>query len=143
MLEWEAIPKRNSSNLVGKAIRLLLHHPQLAITENSLKEIDDIDMPGIDFLLELLTFIEQKPNTNCASILEHWRDSKYEHRLKELATTENLLSTAEQYETEFRDVISKIKQLHQKQQRRIQSQNVGSRDELRSLRSDSAETTNK
>ncbi len=135
--------KRNSSNLVSEAIRFLLHHPQLATTENPLKEINDINMPGIEFLLELLTLIEQKPNINCASILEHWRDSKYEHRLKELATAENLLSTPEQYEKEFRDIICKIKQSQQQQRRRTQSQNVGSLDELRSLYSDSIKTPNK
>jgi DNA primase len=138
-----ATPKRNLSNLIGEAIHLLLHHPQLAITVNPLEKMNNIDMPGMDFLLELLTLIEQKPNINCAGILEHWRDSKYEYRLRELATTENLLSTAEQYETEFRDVISKIKQSHQKQQQRTQSQNVGSLDELRSLYSDGAEIPNK
>ena len=123
--------KQNPTNLVSEAIRLLLHQPQLAKIYNPMEKIKDIDLPGIDFLLELLNFISQKTNINCAGILEHWRDTKYEHRLRELATSEILLTTPEQYQNEFRDVIDKIIKSHRKQERQTQTQNIGSLDELR------------
>lgn len=123
--------KHNSINLVSEAIRLLLHQPQLAMTNNPMEKISDVDLPGIDFLLELLNFISQKTNINCAGILEHWRDTKYEQRLRELASSEILLTTPEQYENEFRDVIDKIIKSFKKQQSQSQTKNIGSLDELR------------
>ena len=49
-------------------------------------ELSGISVPGIDFLMQLVTLVHTNPAITCAGILEHWRGSRYEQRLKELAS---------------------------------------------------------
>ena len=69
-------------------IRCLLHQPALA---NELKSADILakfTSPGIIFLHELIEFIRSRPNITLAGILENWRDTKFEQRLRALAAEE-------------------------------------------------------
>lgn len=89
--------KRNS-NMQNKGIekiswliRSLLHKPELALDLESTEDLAKLSSPGITFLCELLEFIRSKPNINLASILENWRDTKFEKRLHELAREDELI----------------------------------------------------
>ncbi|MBM2830673.1 MAG: primase [Gammaproteobacteria bacterium] len=127
------IPKQGDSTLIGKAIRLLLQHPFLAQLDKARNEIADIDVPGVEFLQELLAFINSNPDTTCAGILEHWRNSNIERRLNELAAMENLLMERHEIEADFLDVIAKVRKNYQKKQRQARAQAVNNLEELRKL----------
>ena len=63
-----------------------LNRPQLAEQAEDASELRNSPVQGADFLVELLEFMRSNPGTSCAAILEHWRDSRFETRLAELAT---------------------------------------------------------
>jgi hypothetical protein len=67
--------------------------------------------------------------------LEHWRDSKYEKRLKELSIKDNLLIEPEAIKGEFLAIIVKIKHDYQKQLRNINLQklDIKNPEEARSI----------
>ena len=129
--------KQGHISPVSKAIRLLLQHPRAGLDQQIIGRLSGINDQGVDFLRELLHHIAGHPETTCAGILEHWRDTKYEHRLKELASMENPLAegTVEEIaiKNEFMGYISKIEEINLKRQREIQSQNIGNLDDFRRL----------
>ena len=127
------IPKSGPINLVNKAIRLLLLHPKIGLDQHIIQQLTGTNGQGIDFLLELLTFINNHPDTTCAGILEHWRNSKYEHRLNELAAMENLLTERHEIEAEFLGAISNIRKNYQGKQRQAQARTISNLEELRKL----------
>ena len=131
------VVKQGHTSLVSKAIRLLLQHPGIGRDQSLSGRLDGISDQGVGFLRELLHYIAGHPETTCAGILEHWRDTKYEHRLKELAAMENPLSEGAMEENavnnEFMGYISRIEDNFHKRQREIQSQNINSLDEFRQL----------
>ncbi len=69
-----------------KAIKLLLRKPQIAL-ENSLSErLCNIDFKGIKFLIDIVDYIQNNPETTYAGILEKYRDQeKIKNRLTQLA----------------------------------------------------------
>ena len=69
-------------------IRCLLHQPSLALDVESIESLKVFTSPGIVFLCELIEFIKSNPNITLASILENWRDTKFEPRLRALASDE-------------------------------------------------------
>ena len=75
--------------------------------------------PGALFLKEMVEFIHGRPNITCAAIIENWRDSKYEARLKELATKSDiLLSELEDLDRELLDAIERLRAKKRKQDRK-------------------------
>ena len=141
------VVKQGHASLVSKTISMLLQHPALGLDQAISGRLDGINDQGVDFLRELLQYIASHPETTCAGILEHWRDTKYELRLKELAMAENPLAEAASEEstikTEFMDYISKIVENSLKRQREIQSQNISSLDEFRQLYGQGSNTQKK
>jgi len=125
-------PGKRDITPVSQAIRLLLTDPSIAVA-GVRESLVDIDTPGAGFLRELLEYIENHPNIYIAHILEHWRGSKYEPRLKELAAMENPLNEREEIETEFAATIDKIRKTFHKEQRQKQARQVENLEELRRL----------
>jgi len=138
---------KGHTSLVSKAVSRLLQHPGFGLDPTLMERLDGIDDQGVDFLRELLHFISSHPDTTCAGILEHWRDTKYEQRLKELAVMENLLAEIAADEnaikTEFMDYISKIEENSLKRQREIQTQKISSLDDFRQLFGEGGNTQKK
>ncbi len=89
-------------------VRALLHQPELANTVDSVEALSEFHTPGIDFLCELIRFIQQHPQITTASILENWRDTKFERRLRELASEEATVNEIGVNDEEFRDSISRL-----------------------------------
>ena len=123
---------------VSKAIQLLLHQPQLGIDEEHLTRLRGIEDPGVEFLLELLEFCRSQKQVNTARILEHWRDSRYGKRLRELATQENPLIHDESvddeaFKSEFIDYISDIERAIHEEKRQMQRRNIKGWDDFRQL----------
>ena len=122
--------KKEIINHVTDAISYLLQNPELGkvIEPNTLS---DIEIHGVEFLRELLALVHKQPDISCAGILEHWRDSKYENRLKELSVKDNLLTEPDDINRAFLERIEKIKLDHKKQLRDKQLQGIQNKDDLR------------
>lgn len=114
--------KREGSH-ISKVISILLQYPQID-QKDYLEQLDNVEMPGIGFLRELMTFIKSRPEITCGGILEHWRDSKYSNRLTELASTDLLLSELPQLETELSNLIDRIINSHQTSLRNAQRKDL-------------------
>ena len=61
-------------NLLTQAITLVLHHPAAAGAIGDLGSLDDLDMPGVAVLKELLVHARAAAAPSTAMLLERWRD---------------------------------------------------------------------
>ena len=119
---------RQERKLLSQTIKLLLQEPNLALNIKRFEELKELEKEGTNFLLEMIKLIRQNPDINCARIIEHWRGTKYEERLMELAQSgqsryaadETVFQTREFLETEFFDAISQLIE-QQKSQRKVKS----------------------
>ncbi len=83
-----AVKKDQGVDTIRLLIRSLLHSPSFAETLDSTENLTVFSSPGITFLYNLIEFIKERPNIKTGNILENWRDTKFENRLKELAAEE-------------------------------------------------------
>jgi len=123
---------KEHNTLIASAISFLLQNPELGvdIEPNALNEIES---QGVKFLKELWTLIRKHPEISCAGILEHWRGSKYEKRLKELSIKDNLLTEPEDIQKKFLEIIEKIRLDDEQLSRDIRLQKIQNLDDLRKL----------
>jgi len=130
-----AIPRRQNTSLspVRRAIRLLINYPALALELDDASQLKTVDQHGIPFLVELMEFIRQRPKTTTANILEHWRDTKFEKHLKELASDEEMITEQEMFKLKFSEIITKILEDHHQAERLRRVQAAKDTNELRSL----------
>lgn len=124
--------KKEHSNLIADAISFLLQNPELGMTIEP-NALSDIETQGVEFLRELLALVHKQPKISCAGILEHWRDSKYENRLKELSIKDNLLTEPDELKIKFQEIIEKIARDYQQQLRDSLLQNIQNKDDLANL----------
>jgi DNA primase len=119
----EAAPGRQDRKLLPQIIKLLLQEPGLALKFSAVDELESMNLPGTDFLVELLRLIHNNPGITCARIIEHWRGTRYEQRLSELAPSGQSrysaddagLQTPEYLETEFSGAIQQLRNEARKQ----------------------------
>jgi len=123
---------KEHSTLIANAISFLLQNPELGMAIES-DALSDIETQGVEFLRELLALVHKQPDISCACILEHWRDSKYEERLKELSIKDNLLTEPEELKIKFLEIIEKIAHDYQQQLRDKRVQNIQNLDDLRNM----------
>jgi len=123
---------KEHSTLIANAISFLLQNPELGMAIES-DALSDIETQGVEFLRELLALVHKQPDISCAGILEHWRDSKYEERLKELSIKDNLLTEPEELKIKFLEIIEKIAHDYQQQLRDKRVQNIQNLDDLRNM----------
>jgi len=99
---------------VRQAIRLLLHKPTLVehIKEGAIPE--NLDLPGLSLLRQLVEFIGKNPHITCGAIVEHWREEEAGRHLGKLAT-QPMVIPDDGLEPEFCDVMSKLLSQHQEQ----------------------------
>jgi len=123
---------KEHNTLIASAISFLLQNPDLGvdIEPNALNEVES---QGVKFLKELWTLIRKHPEISCAGILEHWRGSKYEKRLKELSIKDNLLTEPEDIQKKFLEIIEKIRLDDEQLSRDIRLQKIQNLDDLRKL----------
>ena len=77
--------KGRSRTPVTILIELLLFRPGLASLIEEPADLKEIPHPGADFLREVVDLIHSRPDINCAGIIENWRGTKYEARLRQIA----------------------------------------------------------
>ena len=90
---------------VRKAITLLLHQPNAAkIWHEAGKNIDilkNIDLPGMELLLEVLETLKNSPNLSTSALIERWRETPSASHLSKLASEQPELDDSEALEIEF------------------------------------------
>ncbi len=81
-------PRRDlSRSPVRSAIRLLLEQPALGAGIASPYSFADLDLPGVELLVELLELTASNPHLSTGGLLEHWRGRPEETHLARLAST--------------------------------------------------------
>jgi DNA primase len=75
-------------SVVRQAIRILVHHPSIAVRAPGPEGLQGIDRPGIPLLIDLLTELQRQPCVNTAALLERWRERPDVEHLIKLAKTE-------------------------------------------------------
>lgn len=113
-------PRRDSSSrsLVRTAIRLLLEQPALGRDLHAPTELQDLDLPGVPLLLELLELARHSPQLTIGGVLEHWRGRPEEQHLARLAATPLAISE-EGYEPEFHGAVQRL--IEQRNSRRVEA----------------------
>ena len=114
---------RTERTLLAQIVKLLLRKPEIALKLPDQADLSALNLPGTDFLQELILFIHENPQATLARILEHWRGTKYAKRLSELAPKaespyekdEEIFHTDEYLETEFLDALQRLQELSRKQ----------------------------
>ena len=104
--------------LMSNIVSYLLNKPDLAHHVEDTGWLAEGGLQGADFLAELIEVIHNNPEIRCAGLLERWRDTRYEQRLKTLATPP---APAEietfDWETQFLDAMDRLRKLTEKKQR--------------------------
>jgi DNA primase len=96
------------------AIRLLLEQPELSERVNRPCGFEDLQLPGIPLLVELLEILWQHPHLSTGSILEHWRDRPEQRHLAKLATLP-LQVPEEGFSEEFCGAVQRLKERRTRQ----------------------------
>jgi DNA primase len=97
-------------SLVRTAITLLLQHPGLARTVmdvgGGLRALQG--RPGVALLFDLIQLLQDRPDVKTGFIIEHYRDSEYQHALTKLLTWEHPTLSGD-IETEFQGVLEQLR----------------------------------
>lgn len=80
------------NTLIQKAIRNLLHKPELSQLVVDIQKLTHLNLPDIHLLVELLEFYKRNPKLTLAGIYEHWRNTQYSHVIANLIQQEVILS---------------------------------------------------
>lgn len=89
-------------------VRALLHKPEFAKKLNNSSNLAVFTSPGILFLTELVEFIQDRPQITTSNILENWRDTKFERRLRDLAGEGDFFEEIGVTDQEFLEAIDRL-----------------------------------
>jgi DNA primase len=132
-------------SLLTESIKLLLRKPELALEESLEEKLSEIDIRGIEFLIEIVKYIHSNPNATIAGITENYRDrEKIRNRLIELAPSESQYGdddfSDDAIRNSFFDAIKKLKEMTNQSKLRefaniesMQELSEENKNELRSL----------
>ncbi len=142
VIENKPLPRTGNINrdnhgqqsLLTESIKLLLRKPDLALESSLDEKLLEINIRGIEFLTEIVKYIQSNPNTTIAGITENYRDrEKIRKRLIELAPSESQYGdddfSDEAIRDSFFDAIMKLIELTNQSKLR-QFANVSSLEEL-------------
>jgi hypothetical protein len=122
-------------SLLTESIKLLLRKPELALDESLDEKLSKIEIRGVEFLIEIVKYIQTNPNTTIAGITENYRDrEKIRQRLIELAPSESQYAADDNFSDEntrisFLDSLKKLKEMTNQSKLR-EFANVSSMEEL-------------
>jgi len=96
--------------LVRQAVRLLVHHPELAgeVSEAQLRELAASDEPGAGFLVRLVGELQEQPARTTGQLLERWRDRPEGDRLAKLAMSELLVTDLPAATRELKTAVDRL-----------------------------------
>jgi len=111
-------PAGRANTLIGHIIARLLYQPELVKLFDEPAQLDESPEAGAPFLKELVEFIQARPHIRFAGILEHWRGTRFEARLTDLAIAgTDLLSEPEldgSLDTELLDGLERLQERKRK-----------------------------
>jgi len=87
-----AQPPNRRSTLVRQAVTLILHHPGAAADVEPPEGLNDVELAGMDLLIELLEVARSRPDITTGGLLERWREKPAHRHLLRLASSEMLTS---------------------------------------------------
>ncbi len=91
-------------SILTESIRLILRKPALALDDSLNEKLSEIEVAGIEFLIDIVKYIQSNPNTTIAGITEYYRDKeKIRKRLVELVPSESLYGEVEFSDAAIRD----------------------------------------
>ena len=102
-------------SLVRLGLSLLIQKPALAESADDLSEFTELEMPGIDLLIEIAQLARQHPDLNSASILERYRGTEHHKHLEKLAVWDHMIP-ADGLDQEFAAVVKQLRERWAKQQ---------------------------
>jgi DNA primase len=91
-----------------QAITLVLHHPAAAGAIGDFAALDDLDMPGVAVLKELLLQARAAAAPSTAMLLERWRDRAEYGRLMALGIQDPLVASPEAAAKELKMAVEKL-----------------------------------
>ena len=80
------VRRRENPGVVGELIAYLLNKPELAQLVADPEDLAGLPVAGAEVLKALTELIHSNPSISCAAMLEHWRGTRYERPLNELAS---------------------------------------------------------
>ncbi|MBA3564416.1 MAG: DNA primase [Gammaproteobacteria bacterium] len=101
------VAQAGRSNLVRKAIALLLQYPSLAKEAADLDDLRRIDRPGVSLLAALIDDLQGRGTLTTAGVLERWRHHEHYEALAKLAR-EQMLEDEEMAVTVFRNATERL-----------------------------------
>ncbi len=81
----QVVDETEYSPLILKALKILLHNPQLATEINQPEKLAQTNLQGSELLIKLIALAKQNQNLTTGCILEYWRDKAEESVLAKLA----------------------------------------------------------
>lgn len=102
-------------SLVRLGLSLLIQKPTLAAGADDLGELSELEMPGIDLLIEIAKLARRYPELNSASILERYRGTEHHKHLEKLAVWDHMIP-ADNLDQEFAAVLKQLRERWAKQQ---------------------------
>ena len=100
--------RQESVQITGRAIRALLHRPQLAELADP-AALAELSGPGPQTLVELLEIAQSEPHLTPAALLERMRTHQFFWRLEQLLATELLDGEEMSLEADFRGCIRTLR----------------------------------
>jgi DNA primase len=97
-------------NLLTQAITLVLHHPAAAGEIEDLESLDQVDVPGVAVLKEILGQAGAASSPSTGMLLERWRDRPEYGRLAELAVQDPLVADGPSAAQELKMAVEKLLQ---------------------------------
>jgi DNA primase len=104
-----AVAGAPKKSMVRLGLSLLLQRPELAGEIADIEELADLELPGVDLLVEVTQMIRRSPNLNSASILERYRQNPHHKHLEKLAVWDHMIP-AEDLDRELKAVIDQLRQ---------------------------------
>ncbi|MDH3947403.1 MAG: DNA primase [Gammaproteobacteria bacterium] len=95
---------------VRMALMRLLYQPELAQAAGAPQRFTELDVPGINLLVEVLEILQENPKLNSSALLERWRGTENGSHLEKLATWEPQVTASESLEQEFRGALAQLDQ---------------------------------
>ena len=117
---------RESPQLADEMISCLLQRPSLARHVEEVESLRDIAVTGVPLLIDVLDFIHQRPEINCAGLLERWRGTAQEARLGALAKSAYIYDAKGfDIERQFQDILAGLQRKREWQEFVAISKNRG------------------
>ena len=107
--------------LMQTAVALLLLHPHLVQHVPEAAFLQGLSLRGGDFLADLVALLRAKPELKTGFIIEHYRDSEYQHHLARLAAWQHPM-LQQDVEAEFLDLFQQLRRESNKLQTEVLTQ---------------------